>query len=166
MYRKNIIFIAVSFIFILASCEKGEQEKEEEKENFRDIALGETFTMIPGETVRFFLPFEYKLTLVKFDDYIKMEGFSPSAVANFEYKTEFTNGGLGIQLNEDQIENGPIYFSGCNPGKITNGTNVEIPVYFITEEIEFEEQSSKFIFKSIRFRMILDYGDPEFLCTS
>ncbi len=145
----------------IISCQKDNPEDP----IIREVEVGTIFTMVPGETVRLFIPYLYELTLIGFDDFIKAEGSLPSAVAHFEYKIVNGNGGTGLQLAEDQIENGPIFFSGCTSGKIGGGENDLVPVYFITEEIKFAELPTKFVFKSIRLKIIYNDGTP-FICSS
>ncbi|MGB5370257.1 MAG: hypothetical protein WBN18_07485 [Flavobacteriaceae bacterium] len=161
MRPKNTLLALLIVSIIMLSCSKEIQEAT----IIKDVEVGSTFTMVPGETVRLFIPYEFQLTLIRFDDYIKTPDYSPSAVAHFEFKVQNGTGGTGLQLNEDQIENGPIFFSGCNQGKIGGGENDLVPVFFITEEVKFEEQPTKFIFKSIRFKIIYDDGSP-FNCAS
>lgn len=167
MFKQNTLLNPISWLFLLLfmslfSC----QDDEGSTNNIREVQLGTTFKMVPGETVRFLEPFDYKLTLVKFDDFEKMEGTLPAAVITFDQETDITSGGLILQINEDNQENEPTFFSGCNPGFLSNGIIEPIPVYFITEEIEFMEDAVKFEFLSIRFKIIYEADNPDVFCTS
>lgn len=162
MCLKTNILLLLFFSIFFSSCDT---TKSEEIKIIRDIALGESITMVPGEIVRFSEPFNYELTLVSFNDYIK-DGNGPFAFINFESKSVNSQGTLGIQINEDQIENGPIFFSGCTPSILGDGDTFPFLIYYLTEEIRFEEQATKFIFKSIRFKIILQSSSNQFTCTS
>lgn len=148
--------------FVLSSCEKDSTEK---KEVFKDVALGEFFTMEPGDIVRFQEPFDFLLTLNGFDDFSKQENTLATATANFDFVNSNASGGLILYVAQDQGAEGPIsFFSGCSPSKIGYGLNTLIDVFYIIDEVMFKEDATKFSFTNIRLKIILKESDPNYFC--
>lgn len=84
------LFILAVCSFVIYSCGKDFPEED----IFRDVALGESFTMEPGDKVRFQEPFDYRLVLLGFEDFPKQENTLATATANFEYFIPNGSGGL------------------------------------------------------------------------
>lgn len=148
--------------FVLSSCEKDSTEK---KEIFRDVVLGEFFTMEPGDMVRFQELFDYRLTLTGFDDFPKQENTLATATANFEYISSNEAGGLILHTAQDQDGEGPIsFFSSCSPSKISYGGSAFIDVFYIIDEVMFKEDATNFSFTKIRLKIILKESDPNYFC--
>lgn len=151
-------------LFGLSACGN---DSAEEAEEVRDVSLNQSFTMEPGETVRFTDPFEYRLTLTGFEDFIKQENTLATATAKFIYTISNGFGDLILFVTQDQGDEGPVsFFSGCSTGILSDGGSNQLDVFYIVDEVSFEEDATKFRFNKIRFKVVLQETNTNPLCTN